>query len=291
LKKLFQGGKPPALTAAQLQAFVEQQGRSASSLLAAWKLDGGSAWLDEAAQRFPENPHVALAKLSGTRRDHPDAKVWIERLKRNDPENATGWCYDALGHLQKGDSQQARAALAEAAQGRRLDGYLKESRDTIANAYRSAGYGAFESEIFGRVHESIPLAGLAREMQGKTLSAGLELDRELTQDMLAVSNLVRGSSESPLFVTQIVASGMEEDLLKRFEAHERVPGTDKLVFERLGELAQEQATLADLRQKAAPLFLSNRLQESELKQYLRRSTLEGDVQAVKWLLSQHPELK
>jgi hypothetical protein len=217
--------------------------------------------------------------------------VWIDRMKRGDPKNATGWCYDALDHFQEGDTQQARAALAEAAQGRRLDGYLKESSDTMAAAYRSAGFEGFEAELFGRAHDSIPLAGLASEMQGKAFSAGLELDAGLIHDMLAVSQLVRGSLESPLFITQVAASGMEEGVLKRLDAGEFIPGTNKFVFERLSELEQERATVGDFRQRAAPLLLSGGLQESELKQFIARRTLEGDLQAMKWLLSRHPEIK
>jgi hypothetical protein len=289
LRKMIQGGQPPQLTAEQLRAFVEKQGRSASSLLAAWTLGGDRAWLEEAAQRFPDNPRVALAKISSVRQPDPDAKVWIERLKTNDPGNATGWCYDAFGFFQEGDVEAARAALAEAAQSRRFDGYVKEGRDTMVEAYRSAGYEGIEAELFGRAQPSVPLAGIAMEVQRKALSApAIEFNAGLVQDMLAMSKLVRGSTETPLFTTQIVASGMEERVLRRLDVHELVPGTSKFAFERLGEIEQERANLAALRQRAIPVLLSADLLESELKQFFRRSSIEGDVQAIQWLVSLRP---
>jgi hypothetical protein len=288
LIKLIKEKKAPPLTAEQIRAFVEKHGRNASSLLAAWRLGGGDDWLEEAASRFPDDPQVALAKISMARPAGAGAEIWVERLKRNDPENATGWCYEALGRLQGGDAESARAALAQAAGCRRLDGYLKESQRTVAEAYRSAGYEGIEAELYSCTQESTPLAGVAREMQHKMLSSpAMQYDDGLIHDLLAFSKLVRGSTETPLFITHVVAMGMEETLLTAVGTHEMIPGTNKLVLERLGEIDREKATLGDLRQKAYPALLA--ADQSELKQYLRRRMIEGDVAATQWLISRHPE--
>jgi hypothetical protein len=287
LIKLIKERKAPPLTAEQIRAFVEKQGRSPSSLLAAWRLGGGDDWLEEAASRFPENPQVALAKISMARPAGAGAEIWVERLKRNDPENATGWCYEALARLQGGDSDSARAALAQAAGSRRLDGYLKESQRTVAEAYRSAGYEGIEAELYSCAQESTPLAGVAREMQHKMLTSGTPYDGGLIHDLLAFSKLVRRSTETPLFITHAVGLGMEESLLTAVGTHEMIPGTNKLVLERLGEIDREKATIADLRQKGGPAFLS--ADESELKQFLRRRIVDGDMAAIQWLISRHPE--
>jgi len=290
LKKILDGGEPPKLTAEQLRAFVEREGHSAASLLAAWQLAGDPAWLEEAAQRHPDNPRVALAKLGAIKEIDADAAEWIRRLKQADPGNATGWCYDAMVAFKEGSPAAARAALAEAAQVGRFDAYAKESAAELAKAYRSAGVDGFAADVLGLFGVALPQAQLAMNVQREAISQlGGNLDDALVQDMLKLATAVRGEGEEGFLITKLVGSAMERKMLAELSTLDLVPGTRKFVLERMSELDSEKKLVQDLVRKTGPLMPA--LSESELRQYFKRSAVEGELKAMQWLLARHPEAK
>jgi hypothetical protein len=290
LRKLLEGGEPPKLSAEQLRAFVETQKHSAASLLAAWHLGADTAWLDEAAKLHPDDPRVALAKLSTLDATSGDANEWIQRLKQADPENAMGWCYEALSAFKGGSPDEARAALAEAAQRGRFDVYTKESAAELTKAYRSAGVDGLEAEMLGLFGVSIPQAQLAMNVQREAISQlGGNLDDELVQDMLKLSKAVRGDEDPGFLITQLVGSSMERKLLAELNTLDLIPGTRTFVLERLGDLDSEKNLVRSLVQKTVPLMPA--LSESELRQYFKRTTVEGELKAMQWLLARHPEAR
>ena len=57
-------GEIRKLTAEQIERYVESRGRDALSLIVASMLGGDKdEWLDEAAERFPDDPQVVAAML------------------------------------------------------------------------------------------------------------------------------------------------------------------------------------------------------------------------------------
>ena len=290
LKKLLEGGELPKLTPEELGAHVGKCGHSAASLLAAWQLGGDPAWLDEATQRYPDDPKVALAKLSTFKELNEDSREWIERLKKNDPGNAVGWCYDAMIAFKVGDSEQARDALAEAAGRDRFGSSFKEEAQSLAAAYQSAGYDGFASEVIGMASVPLPQAQLAQGLVKEAIAGlGPDLDDSVIQDMLTITRAVRGQDNTAPLVMSLVSAAMERKTLDQLSALELIPGTRKFVLERLDELSQERDTVKTVLGKGTPLL--SKLNESELRQYMRRSTVEGELKAMQWLIGRHPEVK
>lgn len=288
LLKQMMEGRIPELSAEQLKAFVEKQNHSAGSLLAAWLIGQNSVWLDEAAQRYPDDPRVALAKLSTMNEMKGDAREWIERLKKNDPTNGLGWCYDSMNLLKDGATEEARFVLAEAVRLGRFTAYADKSSAGIAAAYASAGYDELSAGMMGMSMSPLPHAQIVLNLQKEWLklpSPGA--DEALIQDMLHLSRNVSGQSDNRALIMHMVGSSMERKLLNELYALELVPGTKKLVIERMEELDQEKNLINDLIQKALPLMSS--MSEAQWKQYFRRYTVEGELKAMQWLLKQHPE--
>ena len=290
LKKLLEGGDVPKLTPVELKAYVEKCNHSAASLLAAWQLGSDPAWLEEAVQRYPDDPKVALAKLSTLKELNGDAKEWIECLKKNDPENALGWCYDAMSALKGGNMEEAREALASAAQRGRFGASWMEEGKSLSAAYESAGYDGFVSELVGTFSVRLPQAQLAMSLSKEAISQmGTHLDDAAIQDLMAVAHSVRGEVTNTPLIMNLVGASMEKRTLDQLSALELVPGTRKLVIERMDELEHERHTVQEAVSKSAPLLA--KLNESELKQYFRRFMVEGELKAMQWLISQHPELQ
>ncbi|MEY4483884.1 MAG: hypothetical protein RL693_1336 [Verrucomicrobiota bacterium] len=290
LKQIMEGGPPPPLSAEQLTAYVEAQKHSAASLLAAWSICHDNAWLDEAAQRYPDDPRVALAKL-GTMSDLAgDAKEWIDRLKKNDPKNGLACCYDAMSMLKEGAPEEARFALAEAARLGRFDAYTGKSSAGIAGAYESAGYDELSASMMGMSLTPLPQAQLVMNLQKELLKQfSVGPDDALVQDMLHLSKNVAGQSDPGALIMNLVGSSMERKVLNELNALDLVPGTKKMVVERMEELDQEKNLVRDLIQKVPPLMAT--MSDTQLKQYLRRSKVEGELKAMQWLVKQQPETR
>lgn len=290
LKKILEGGEPPKPTAEQLIAYVEKEKHSAASLLAAWQMAGDPAWIEEAARRYPDNPRVALAKLSTIEDLDAGASEWVRRFKKADPGNSVGWCYEALLAFKGGNLAEARSALAEAARAGRFEVYAKESAADLAKGYRSTGVDDFSAEVLGLFSVRLPQAQLARNVQSEVISRlGGNLDDALVQDMLRLAGAVRGEGENGFLVTKLVGSAMERKLLAELNTLELVPGTRKFVLERMAELDAERNMVRGLAQRAGPLMAA--LDESELRQYYKRTVVEGEFKAMQWLLARHPETR
>lgn len=290
LRKVLENGEIPRLAPEQLRALVEKHGHDAASLLAAWQLGQDSAWLDEAVERHPDDPRVLLAKLSTFKELNGDAKAWIERLKQNDPGNSVGWCYEALSEFKGGSTEAARTALAEAAKRARFDGYSKDAAPLLAEAYLGTGMDPLAAEILGGFSIALPQLStgmnVAREAVAKL---GPNLDDATVQDILALAKTVRGADGTGYLITDLVSMSMERKTLAELSVMELVPGTKTFVMERLAELDAEKSLIKDLTSRSQPLLLN--LDDSELRQYFKRVSVEGEKKAMQWLLARHPEGK
>ena len=120
--KQMQNGHIAKLTTEQIEDYVESRGRDALSLIVASFLSGSAdKWLEEAAERFPDDPRVAAAMLI-KRGNSPEASEWIARLKEHDPGNSLGYLLAAKSAL---DGKDLNAALKElsALESTRLNDY------------------------------------------------------------------------------------------------------------------------------------------------------------------------
>src|SRR5262249_11939625 len=79
--------KLPVLKLGQLENYLRENQRSAGSLLSAFHATQDQSLLQEAEERFPNDPRVALAAAtqSGT---PAERRRWIEAFKQSAPDNA-----------------------------------------------------------------------------------------------------------------------------------------------------------------------------------------------------------
>jgi hypothetical protein len=277
-------GELPKLTAAQLNAFVEKNHHSAASLLAAWSLGGDKAWLEEAVSRYPDNPQVAFAKLASLSQDEnsDERKEWIGRLQKDAPQNAIGWCYAALDAFKDGRTTDAMDALMDASLRSSLNCYRDMTAQACTEAYRDAGYDSLEAEALGRFNTPIPEVSMFMTL-AKELTQANSGDSEALASLLPLADMVREENGSPALIQQLVSVAMEKMALKQMNALDEVPGSDVLVADRLSELDSETALVRDTSQQAAPLLTT--MTDSEFKQYLRRSQVQGELKAMQWLIA------
>lgn len=283
-------GEFPRLTPEQIAAYVESKNHSALSLVAAWHLSRDAAWLREAAERHPEDPDVAAAMLA-SEGVKPGSERWIEVLKRAEPGNALGSLYAAKAALDEGLTSDAMAELSGLGPRSRLDLPTDRWSKAMIEAYHSAGYQGLEAEWAGLAQVSSPWGhirtlnvSLAEAMTLAAESGDRQMAAQFGETAMKTAALVNHQGDGDSLLTQLVSLSMERQVLNQMEGFDLIPGDQKLVVERLSEMDRRIAGIKELISKSQ--LLLPKLTDSEARQYTRRVRVEGELKAMRWLVSQ-----
>jgi len=281
-------GELAKLTPEQIEHYVESRGRDALSLIVASMLSGGEKWLEEAVQRFPDDPRVATAMLI-KHGSSPEAAEWIARLKQHDPGNSLGYLLAAKSALDGKDLDGALKELS-ALESTRLNDYRETWQSGLTEAYHSAGYQGMEAEWLGmwqaplavsevsRLNTRIADAMVAAQERGDRVTA-----ESLGRSGMKAAALVSARGDRDLLINQLISVSMERKLLNQLHAFDFVPGDQHIVVERLGEMDKRIARIKSAIQSHTNLLPT--MTESEVRQYTRRVQVEGELKAMEWLVA------
>jgi hypothetical protein len=289
LKRML-NGDIAKLNAKQIEHYVESRGRDALSLIVASFLSGSAdEWLEEAAERFPDDPRVAAAMLI-KRGSSPEASEWIARLKEHDPGNSLGYLLAAKSAL---DGKDLNGALVElsALESTRLNDFRETLQSGFTDAYHSAGYRGMEAEWLGLWQVPVVTGEMSRLSAGiaDAMVAAQERGDRATAESLGRSGmkaaaLVSGRGDRDLLINQLISVSMERKLLNQLHAFDFIPGDERLVVDRLSEMDKRIARIKSVIQSHTELLPT--MTESELRQFTRRVQVEGELKAMEWLVAQ-----
>ena len=278
------------LTGEQIERYVESRGSDALSLIVASFLSGsGDKWLEEASERFPDDPLVAAAMLL-KRGSSPEASEWITRLKEHDPGNSLGYLLAAKSAL---DGKDLNGALKELSvlESTRLNDFRETWQSGITDAYRSAGYQGMEAELLGLAQVPVATGEMSRLSAGiaDAMVAAQEQGDRATAEALGRSGmkaaaLVSSRGDRDLLINQLISVSMERKLLNQLHAFDFIPGDERLVVDRLAHMDKRVALIKSVIQSHAEILPT--LTESEIRQFTRRVQVEGELKAMEWLVAQ-----
>lgn len=294
LKRML-NGEIAKLTPDQIEHYVESRGRDALSLIVASMLsESGETWLDEAAERFPDDPRVAAAMLI-KHGGSPEAGQWIARLKEHDPGNSLGYLLAAKSALDGRDLDGAMKELS-ALESTRMNDFRETWQSGITDAYHSAGYEGVEAEWLGIAQvpvvagEVVRLsAGIADAMVAAKERGDRTTATSLGRSGMKAAALMSGRRDRDLLINQLISVSMERKLLNQLHVFDFVPGDQRIVVERLAEMDKRIARIKSTIQSHMELLLT--VTESELRQFTRRVQIDGELRAMEWLVEQrvpHP---
>jgi hypothetical protein len=95
--------------------WLDSRGRDAAGLIAMWDLTGDRTFLDEAAEKFPNDPRVCTAMIYQTADVVHKAIPWIDRLLAAEPNNPEGAFLKARTLMATHDRAGALETLRQAA--------------------------------------------------------------------------------------------------------------------------------------------------------------------------------
>ncbi len=290
--RLLRSDKPLQLSPGQVESYLKENRRSAASLLAAYRATGDPTLLQEAMQKYPDDPQVAFAAVQRKDASPEERRQWLETLKKSSPENALGNYLSAQDYFKAGQTDQAAQELIVASGKQQFQdfslGFIQDSED----AFRAAGYSEAEAKVIASISLWLPqlaqlkqlnqnMVDLAKSYQqvGDETSAQavLQMDVNLGQRL--------GDSGGYFLINQLVGNAIERTALGAMDATSPYGNSGGTVKDRIDQLAQQNTAVKELAQGVEGL--QEKISAQDRISYLDRSRNFGEVTAAQWLLSKY----
>jgi hypothetical protein len=283
----------PKLTAAQIESYINANRRNATSLLAAFRTTEDPALLQEAMQKFPNDPQVGFE--AAIRKDIAPAerRQWLDIFKQSAPDNALANYLSAQDHFKAGQADQAVQDLIAAAGKPQFQDYSLDRVQADEEAYRAAGYPVADAKVVATSHLVLPQLAQVRDLGRNILDlansyqqAGDEASRQAALQMAV--NLGRrygDASAGEMLIAQLVGLNVERTALGAMDPNGTYGVDGQTVQDRLNQLTQQRTAIRELGQQADPLWQS--LSDQDWISYHNRSAAFGEEAAMRWLVGKY----
>ena len=284
----------PKLPRDKAEAWLAKRNRNAASLLAVFRARGDTNYLHEAATNFPNDPQVQLAVLS--RNAFPgDRRKWLDLFLASSPSNSLADYFSAGEYFKNGKTVEAVRELL-AASGK--DQFQTYSLETLLNGeelYSDSGISSREASIHAMAdmaEENLPqladfkviAQGIGEAMKQEPASVS-----DLAQLGLDFSGKINSGDSGKFLINQMVGTAIEKNLLSQLEQNTAYDFLDGQTPAQVAEaIKQQKIELRKLMTDFAPAQLQMMMSESETAIYMQRMKIYGELDAMKWVIQQHP---
>ena len=295
--------KAPKLTAEQVEAYLKANGRKALSLLAAYRTSGDPALLQEAMEKYPNDPQVAFEAAFDKDLSPEQRRQWLNAFEQAAPDNALANYLSALDYFKAGQTDQAVEELIAASGKAQFQDYGLDRVQDDEEAYLAAGYS--EAEAAAIATQSLllphlqPLRELGRDFLVPLANSYQQVgDEESAQAALQMGlNLgQRLNGSAGLFlVGNCVGIAIERSVLGAMDPNSPYGSIGQTVQNQLDALTQQMRALATPGMTIADEKLLGvqeggllpTLSDQELLNFSNRVKLFGEEAAVRWLVSKY----
>lgn len=296
LARLLGGGERERLTVEEVAAYLRENRRSAGSLIGAFLATRDAAFLQEAAEKFPNDPRVQYQVLMDRGSTAEARSRAVAAFKQAAPENALGNYLAASEHLKSGRREEGIKELLQAAGKAKLQDFVRDSQQDLEEACLAAGWSAAEAKVQAAhliaglvLPQGSELRRLGRQMldlvkayqqAGDTTSA-----QNLTEMGLAFGRQVQRQLGADFTMNDSVGIAIESSFLNSLAPATVLKDTGLTVRERQAELLQRKVIMNELGQGLDEAM--QRLNERELSIFYDRLKLYGELEALRWFRSRH----
>ena len=286
-------GDIPRVSREQLETYLAQNRRSVDALLGALRASGDDALLQEAKEKFPDEPRVQFAAAFAT--DSPqERRQWLEKFQQSDPDNALANYLLAAEHFKSGQADQALQEMDVAAAKPAMENYLLDFIQNAEEAYVAAG-------IPGDTAKAIAATSALLPEQAKLKQVGVDLvdlakryqqagDETSAQTVLEMGmNLGRRLEQSPqtTLIQELVGIAIERLALNAMKPDAPYGDTGRTVQNQLDVLTARRKSYKELTSKSEPILMS--MSDQDLAHYFDRVKLYGDAAALRWVINKGPQ--
>lgn len=289
----------PKISREQAEVWLAKHNRNAMSLLAAFRAMGDTNYLNEAATNFPNDPHVELAVLS--RDEFPaDRRKWLDLFKQSLPSNSLANYFSAEDDFKNGKSDEAVQELLAASGKSQFNNFEMENQLDAEELYSASGKSLMEvatdsmSDMTGDVLPE--LATYRRLAQGignlekqYTDAGDANSAVNLTQAGVTFANQIQNGDSGKYLVNQLVGMAIERMMLSQLNQNTGYDFLDGQTPAQVSDaLKQQKAETRKLITDFTPAQMQMMTSESEMASYIQRMKIYGEIEAMKWVIQQHP---
>jgi len=138
---------PVKLSAQQIQPYLDANGRSAASLLAGFRTTGDAALLEEAMQKYPDNPQVSFEAVLRKDASPAERRQWLDAFKKSAPDNPLANYLSAADYFKAGQTDQAVQELILVSAKPQFQDYSLDRLQDDEEAFRAAGYPVAQARM------------------------------------------------------------------------------------------------------------------------------------------------
>ena len=283
----------------KVEAWLAKHNRNASSLLAASRALGDTNYLFEAATNFPNDPQVQLAVLS--RDAFPEERrKWLEAFKASSPSNSLANYLSAADYFKNRKPDDAVQELLAASGKTEFQNYAMETLLNGEELLTDGGKSARESAIFamsGMAEENLPqmasckvvAQGIRDLLKQKVAAGDTESAVNLAQLGFDLAGKINSGDSGKFLINQLVGMAVEQATFSQLDqntAYDFLGG--RTPVQAVEELKRQKTEFSKLIQDFGPAQMQMMMSDSETASYMQRLEIYGELEAMKWLIQQHP---
>jgi RNA polymerase sigma factor (sigma-70 family) len=284
--------KVARLTRAQVEPYLKSKGRSAASLLAAFRTTGDLALLAEARRKYAADPQVGFETAIRNDASRQERRAGLDAFKLAAPDNALANYLSALDLLKAGQKDAAVQDLNAADTKSQFQDYTLERTRADEEVYQTVGHPPGEAQMMA--DSFLPEAHLVQMNElGQNLVAlaasygqsGDKTSQEATLQMaLALGKRFDDPTAAETMRWQLIGIRVERAALAAMDPS-RIIGAGLSVQDRLDQLAQQKEDIQELTRQADPIWKT--LSDNDWTSYHAQIAQSGEATAVRWLVSNY----
>ncbi len=292
IARLQRGEPAPRLTPEQAESYLNQNHRTAASLLAAFRATGDRKLLEEATAKFPNDPQVAFTAAYASGTSPEERRQWLDAFKQSAPDNSLADYLSAADHFKAGQNDLAIQELTAAAGKTRFQDYTWDFLQNEEEAYRAAGYSESEARIIPSMALLLPQLLELKQLNGQMVDlatayrqTGDESSARAALEMDIVLGQRLAGPENTSLLNQLVGTVIETIALKQMDPNALYGSGGQTVKDRLDELNQRQTALTQFSTRLDEIYTS--ISAADWISYHDRWQRFGEANAAKWLLDKY----
>jgi tetratricopeptide (TPR) repeat protein len=283
---------PPKLTAAQVESYLKENGRSAASLLAAFRATDDQTLLQAAMQKYPDDAQVNFAAIFKKDSSPEERRQHLEALKKSAPGNALANYLSARDYLKSGQVDQAVLELNAAAGKSQFQDYSSDFVQNDEEAWRAAGYSVAEAKTVASMSLLLPqleeMKRLSQDMVSLAKSYRQAGDEASAQAVLQAGvNLGQRFDAAPGegLVSQCIGRAIQGLALNDMDPNSPYGTAGQTVKDRIDELALRRREIKELVQQFDGA--QQRMSDQDWISYKDRWRAFGEEAALRWMVSKY----
>jgi RNA polymerase sigma factor (sigma-70 family) len=281
----------PKLKPEQVANYLQANHRNASSLLAAYRTTSDPALLDEAMQKFPDNPQVAFEAVFKKDLSPETRRQWLDAFKKADSNNGLANYVSALDYFRSGQTDRAVQEFI-AASGKPFQDYTSERYQDDAEAFLGAGYSVADAKTASAMELLLPQLAQVKELGltmielSKSYQAAGDTASAQAALQMAVQLGQRYSTPSPgeATISQLVGLHLERIALNAMDPNSTY-ASGQTVQERISQITQQKNELEEHSRQVESIF--PKMAEQDWINYRDRWLKFGEQNAAQWLISKY----